>query len=699
MRSVAVTLSFLILTLVGCGQRTDFQPKIENGVLDLRNWNPERDGTVDLQGRWEFYWSRLLLPEAFAEKKEDAEPPEPPAPAYIQAPQNWNDFEYEGKRVGATGFATYRVRILLPEREAHRSLFALKLPTFSTAARFFVNGEEAFRVGTVGQSATEHVPAYRTGLSVFPVQEDALDLLVQVSNFSNRKGGLWKSIKLGTEEQIRNSWMGGLFIEIFLFGSILMIALYHFGLFIHRHEDKGSLLFSLCCLLVCIRVVVTGETMLTLLFPRFSWEILEKIAYITFYLAPIFATYLMETLREKYRTVLNIVIWPVSIVFVFQVLLTDVRVFSEYLPWFTYWMAVPILIFLVVNIRAVVDRREGSLISLAGILIAVLTLANDVAYANRWILTGFYAPVGLLAMIFSQSQLLARLFATTFRSVKKLSEDLQTTNTSYARFVPTAFLNQLGKQDIRDIGLGDQTEMEMSVLFSDIRSFTALSEKMSPRDNFEFLNAYMGALTPAIIEHEGFVDKYIGDGIMALFPHRAEDSVDAAIDMQRRLREFNHHRVHAGRDPIRAGIGIHIGRLMLGTIGSSERMDGTVISDAVNTASRIEGLTKTYGAYILVSDAVMDKIDRKKYNYRKVDSVIVKGKSQSVLVYEIIDGVPDYLRDLLLATREDFERGIQAYAESDFPTCQRCMEKVLAVNPGDLAAGIYLERVTKRAPA
>lgn len=687
----------LLLSLVHCQRETEFAPRIEQGVLDLSEWSPERDGPVSLQGEWSFYWSSLVPPEAFV-AGDDEESAVPPGAVFIQGPSAWNAFEQDGSPVGPNGYATYHLRILLPTLESRRHLFALRLPTFSTAARIYVNNEEAFQVGTVGENSETHVPAYRTGLSVFPVNEKTIDLVVHVSNFSNRKGGLWKTMQFGTEAQIRNGWMGSLFIEIFLLSSIFMIALYHFGLFMNRREDRGSLLFTIVCAVICTRLVFTGETMVTLLFPDFDWEILEKVAYITFYLMPVVATYLMEALEERHRRVLNWIIWPISVLFIIQALVTPVAVFSEWLNIFTVWMIFPIILFVGVNIRAVIGGREGAWISLAGILIGMGAYTNDILYTMRLVDTGYIAPFGLLALIFSQSQLLARLFATTFRSVKKLSEDLQTTNKSYARFVPTAFLNQLGKRDIREIGLGDQAEMEMSVLFSDIRSFTALSESMSPKDNFEFLNSYMGRLSPAIQENNGFIDKYIGDAIMALFPNRAEDALDAAIKMQQVLRQYNHHRVRGGRDPIRAGIGIHLGRLMLGTIGSSERMDGTVISDSVNTASRIEGLTKTYGAYILVSEAVMEKVeDPSRYRYRKVDSVIVKGKSKNINVYEIFDGMPDYLIELMTATQEDFARGIGAYAAGDLVTCRENMEKVLAVNPGDQAALIYLERVNQPA--
>lgn len=217
----------------------------------------------------------------------------------------------------------------------------------------------------------------------------------------------------------------------------------------------------------------------------------------------------------------------------------------------------------------------------------------------------------------------------------------------------------MGKENVIDVKLGDQIQKEMSILFSDIRSFTELSEKMSPEENFNFLNSYLKTMTPCVLNQNGFIDKYIGDAIMALFPLSANDALKAAIEMQKQIRLFNNKRLKKNLDPISIGIGIHTGNLMLGTIGSDDRMEGTVISDAVNLASRIEGLTKQYGASILISQDTVFKIpDLDEYNFRILDRVRVKGKKDTVSVIEVIDGQPDFIIELFKLTKPDFEHGI-----------------------------------------
>ena len=179
------------------------------------------------------------------------------------------------------------------------------------------------------------------------------------------------------------------------------------------------------------------------------------------------------------------------------------------------------------------------------------------------------------------------------------------------RFVPHEFLNFLGHKSIVDVQLGDQVQQEMSIMFADIRNFATFSERMSPKENFDFINDYLNRVGPVIRAHQGFIDKYIGDAVMALFPNTADDALQAAIAMQKQVSLYNWERQQQGDGAIAIGIGLHTGSLMLGTIGESERMESTVIADAVNLASRLESLTKTYGASILISgDTLMGLVQK-----------------------------------------------------------------------------------------
>ena len=271
-------------------------------------------------------------------------------------------------------------------------------------------------------------------------------------------------------------------------------------------------------------------------------------------------------------------------------------------------------------------------------------------------------------------------------------------NIAFERFVPTEFIQHLGHKKVEDIQLGDATQAAMAVLFSDIRGFTSLSETMTPEESFNFLNAYLQEIGPHIVGNGGFIDKYIGDAIMALFPgyHRntADDSVAAAIGMVQGLQRFNqqYHR-HAVLPPIRIGIGIHSGPMTLGTIGFEKRMETTVIGDTVNLASRIENLTKYYGVSISISAAIyQDLSPTHGFLIREIDRVQVKGKEQAVTLYEVFDADPDTVRAGKLASLTAYQTALQQYKKGEWQAAASLFTTLQHTYPEDLLYPLYQAR-------
>jgi adenylate cyclase len=266
---------------------------------------------------------------------------------------------------------------------------------------------------------------------------------------------------------------------------------------------------------------------------------------------------------------------------------------------------------------------------------------------------------------------------------------------AYGRFVPHEFLHFLGYESILEVKLGAQVQKEMSVLFSDIRDFTSLSETMTPAENFQFINAYLSRMEPAITQNFGFIDKYIGDAIMALFDGSADDAVKAGIAMLEELNEYNISRNRPDCPPLQIGIGINTGSLMLGTVGGQSRMDSTVISDAVNLASRVETLTKEYGVSMLITQYTFIELNDI-YDLRLIDRVTVKGKSQMVTVYEVFAADPPELRQKKLETKTLFEQALVLYNSDRCVEATRFFSGCLQINPTDNVAQIYMQRCLKR---
>lgn len=283
---------------------------------------------------------------------------------------------------------------------------------------------------------------------------------------------------------------------------------------------------------------------------------------------------------------------------------------------------------------------------------------------------------------FSKQELLARI--RTHLTLSHMSN-------AYSRFVPREFLDQLGQESILEVKLGDQIQKEMTVMFADVRSFTTLSENLTPEESFKFVNMLLSGVGPIIRKHNGFIDKFMGDGVMALFPDSPDDAVSAAIQMHRELNEFNRDRPKNAQ--VRIGVGIHTGALMLGTVGEERRMEGTVISDVVNAAARLESLTKVFGCGIIVSEATLDKL-KSVYLNRSLGIVRVKGKRQAVSIFEVLSGV-DVLDELKLQTRELLEEALRQYQRSVLNLALDGFGKVLTINPDDQVAKVYAERTAQ----
>jgi len=279
--------------------------------------------------------------------------------------------------------------------------------------------------------------------------------------------------------------------------------------------------------------------------------------------------------------------------------------------------------------------------------------------------------------------------------------ELTETEIAYGRFVPRQFLQLLGRPSIVDVKLGDNVEQEMTLLFSDIRDFTALSESILPAENFRFINSYLSTMEPVVARNRGIIDKYIGDGIMALFAGPADDGVRAGIDMLRQLELYNQGRARAGYARIRIGIGVNTGLVMMGTVGGHNRMDSTVIGDAVNLASRLEGLTKSYSTPLVISAHTLNALESAEiYCIRFLDRVQIKGRYQAQSVYEVFDADSDQVRQDKLATRHDFERALAYYHVGRSDLAQPLLQKCLTQSPGDTAVKVYLERCAEaQAPA
>ena len=263
---------------------------------------------------------------------------------------------------------------------------------------------------------------------------------------------------------------------------------------------------------------------------------------------------------------------------------------------------------------------------------------------------------------------------------------------SFSRFIPNEFLRLLGKQSVNELRLGDFVEKEMALLFTDIRNFTALSESMTTEENFRFLNSFLKRMSPVVENYGGFIDKFIGDEIMAIFAD-SESAVKAALEMRIELRAYNNHRKASGYQTIETGIGVHFGRLMMGTVGYDERLQTTVVGDTVNMASRVQKLTKVFGISFLMTDAVYKRLKNpENFLLRELDSVRVRGKKTPIVLYESFDFDPLLIQQKKSGYSSQFQIALFQYKAGNFPEALTIFDECAAQCAEDPIPPIYAKR-------
>jgi class 3 adenylate cyclase len=663
-------------------------PRIEKGVLDITHWDFAKDGTVPLDGDWEFYCNTFITPkESIAGIKQN--------PIFVKAPSEWNSYKIDGKTVGSIGYATYRVRILT---SGTNQVYGIKMQECGTAYAMYVNGKLVGTNGIVGTSQRTMVPEYKPQVIYFTDSSTSLDVVVHISNYYHRVGGLWYTLEIGLPQQAAQLREGALYFELFLFGALIMAAILHLGLFILRRSDLSNLYFAVFCLLVAIRTFVTGENAFhTIAFTGADFGLYIRMEYISVYcVPPFFLMFINRLYPEEVKTFWVWALWAVMGTLIVIVAVTPSSFFSKQVNIFYLACAAAILVVIYGLIRASIRKKEGAILFIVGFGFFVSAFVNDMLLAKGIIQSRPMFALGAFVFIFSQSYIISQRFAFAYQRVERLTDYLKKTNIALELFVPTEFLKYLGKKSITEFRLGDQVQQEMIVLFCDIRSFTSISEKMTPEENFNFLNSYLRRMGPVIRSHGGFIDKYIGDAIMALFPSTPDMAIRAAVGMQQELSLYNQHRANSGYEPISIGIGLHAGKLIMGTIGEEGRMDTTVIADAVNLASRLEGLTKYYGASIIVSGELWDTVtDKNAFQHRVLDRVSVQGKTSPVVIVEILDGLTNAERNDKLATQNEYNEAVSSYVRGDVNAACHLFTKILEKTPHDKAVELYIGRCTK----
>jgi two-component system sensor histidine kinase ChiS len=395
-------------------------PHAVKGVIDLSNLDFNRGGTIELDGEWEFYWGKLLTHEDFQKNQ----PPE--KSVFKMVPSAWNEYSVDGKKLDGNGYATYRLMVILGGKT---STLGFRLLDMRTAYSLYADGEKIASNGTVGTSREGSTPQYLPILAMFAPARDRIELILQVSNFHHAKGGAFHSISIGNRKEIHAIQDRSLAFQIFMLGSLLIMGLYHMGIFLLRRNDKSSLYLGIFCLIISIRPLVTGEYYLIQLIPVMNWEIMLKLEYLTLYLGlPVFAMYMNSLFPYEFKVAIIRPIQIIGGIFSLIVIATPATIYSKTILIYeaiTLLVSIYSVYAMIISYRR---KREGSRIFIVGIFILFFTVVNEILYDNMVVNTGNFFPFGLFIFVLSQAFLISLRFSRTFDNIEELSGELERKN-------------------------------------------------------------------------------------------------------------------------------------------------------------------------------------------------------------------------------------------------------------------------------
>ena len=404
-------LLFAILNLIV--YKGEGQTIADKGKLDLSSFDFSKNTTVKLNGVWEFYPSKLYTPEDFKKGIEEI-------PKFVTIPSLWNKALFPNSEKPNIGFGTYRLQIKIPDSI---NIFALRLKRIETSYKIWINEKQIIEVGKVGKNIETAIPQQKTVTKIFSTNKTVLNIVIQVCNFKHRKGGIANEIVFGTAEQVIKETKKSRSYELFIIGVLIIMAVFHFGLYIVRKKEWSLLFFGLLLITEIISMSTNGETLLTYYFPNTDWLILKKIDYISnFARVTFFALFFYHLYKPIINKFFILALSGINILMTIFVLLTNLQTFSFTLFIFIALSALTLIYVLYTQFKVLFEKKEGTLIPLIGTLALLLTAVNDMLYVSGTINSIYLVPVGLFIFIFAQSYLLSFTFSKLYKQEEELSK-------------------------------------------------------------------------------------------------------------------------------------------------------------------------------------------------------------------------------------------------------------------------------------
>ncbi len=567
------------------------------GVLNLQSISETTHRYIPIRGTVPLYWQTFLHPESV--RGLEISPT-----AYMPIPGNWNGLKSANGKLPGIGWGTIVIHVIPPTKPTK---LALKIPAIRTAYTLFVDSMVLASAGVPGNSLERSAPAYQPQIVTLPLKTEPYDLIFNISNFSNNKGGPWQPMYIGESASLYQMHSLSVLYDVFIAGLLFFFVIINLTNYqFNRTIFSRGVIFPLAgfTLAILIRTMLTGERILYFLLPNISSEFFVRVEYVALFSAGVLYHHFIHNLyRGVSSEAIRKYVFYAGIAFILLAILLPVQYSSNFVILFHVNIFVIMLYQIYLSYSSRRTYKSSSIVNIISIIVMFIAALHDMKESNGNGSMLSLSPLASFFVILVQTVLLTRSQANVYRERALMEVDLTKINNTLLRFVPKQIFTILGTTPDK-VTLGMKKDSIFTIMFADIRGFTALSERMSPEMNYTFINRFLSVVTPVVTSYNGFINNFMGDAFVAVFPTSAVDAVKAAQEIQHIMASGDQFDSFMLKEPLLLGIGIDYGAATLGIQGGETRMENTLLGPTVRCASRLEELTKSTGAAILVSQRV-----------------------------------------------------------------------------------------------
>jgi len=663
---------FCILTFINKAKPTqslrDHLVTVQHGLLTLPTHN-END-IFSIQGQWHF------TPNQFYSFSDSAHPLYAPLPGKLSETALQTNY----------GYASYGLRIigLNPDK-----VYALQVKHIFSSCTIIINGFDRAGQGQPGISAQTEIPGKTVSVATFkPLKNGTADIIINISNFHNRYGGTDQSLILGSAEMLNRSFVFNLLFYNLACTVLLLFSMFFIVLHLNYKKMPYILWFALTAMIISIRLSVYYPHILVYIWPTIPWKLYFILRYTSMPLATLCFTVFIKNIfniqyRKFYLGIIVVCLLSTGVIIIMPTLLISRSLYIQQII-----ISGAVIYNAIIIINALIKKKKSAV----WIAIVLCILAGFALYdilVSQWIISGkLLLQEGAMIAIIIIVVMSIDGYAESMHQIEQLVKELKKIQTALRRFFPNQLLIFLQKNSITEINTGDSSELSMTVLSIDIRSFTSISEQLTPDEVFILLNNYFALVAPIIRQYGGVIMKFLGDGFTALFSETPDKAVACGIEIQKRLKEEN---IRLRDLPaIRAGIGIDTGKILLGVIGNDNRLDSVVISNTCYTAEELQAATKIYSNTIIISESIFKSLQHpENYRIRCIQETSITAETEGTTIYEVYDCDPPDMQEKKQKTVLYIEKALRKIKEKNYANAQTYIAKSLEIFPDDPLALHY----------